>query len=106
MKKSFFWKGLIFIFCYGLFFSTLLVFAADNVAVKIQGVVMELDVKKNTMIVNEMKFIWDANTIINNEKGLSMAPDKIITKSWVYIEGTEDRANKRIIAKKISLLPK
>jgi hypothetical protein len=83
-----------------------LTFAADKDIVKMQGVVMELDLKKNMMIVNEKQFVWDQNTIIYNEKGFPTTVDKLKTKIWVYIEGVGERVNKRILAKKIYILPK
>jgi hypothetical protein len=68
--------------------------------------VMELDLKKNMMIVNERIFVWDSNTIFYNEKGSPITVDKLRTKTWVYIEGVRENVKKRIVAEKIYLLPK
>ena len=37
--------------------------AAESGMVKFQGKVMELDLKKNTMSVNEKTIVWDNHTI-------------------------------------------
>ncbi len=77
----------------------------DDIA-KIQGMIMDLDVKKNAMIVNEKLFIWSQNTAIYNEKGSSITIDQFKPKTWVYIQGERDKNNKRVIIHKIYLLPK
>jgi len=83
-----------------------LTFAADKDIVRFQGVVMDLDLKKNVMVVNERTIAWDQNTLIHNEKGSPIPVDKLTTKTWVYIEGVKDRARTRVMAKKIYFLPK
>jgi len=103
--KIFFRKGMgigiIFIF---IFLN--LTFASGEDIVKTQGKIMELDLNKNTMIVHEKLFVWDLNTIIYNEKGSPIKIDHLKPKRWVYIEGIEDRTNKRIMMIKIYLLQK
>jgi hypothetical protein len=89
-----------------IFIISALTFGADKKLVKIQGMVMDLDLKKKTMIVNEMHFVWNDKTIINNEKGSLIAIEKIKPRSWVYIEGETDKVNNRVEARKIYLLPK
>ena len=74
--------------------------------VKQQGVVMVVDVKQGTFVVNEKLFVWDQHTAIRTEKGISTTIDKLKVKDWVYVEGVEDRARNRIEAKKIYLLSK
>lgn len=105
MEKIFFRKGIgigiIFIF---IFLN--LTFASAEDVVNYQGKIMELDLKKNIMVVNEKLFVWNEKTIINNEKGSLITINKFKPKSWVYIEGESDKINKRIIIKKIYLLPK
>jgi hypothetical protein len=89
----------LFIFCtFG--------FASEEDIVKVQGMIMELDVNKNTMIVNEKLFVWRENTAIFNDKGSPVTIDKFKPKTWVYIEGEKDQNNRQIIIKKIYLLPK
>ncbi len=83
-----------------------LTFASDKGIVATQGIVMALDLKKNTMIINERAFTWDQNTVIHNEKGSPVTLDNLRARTWVYIEGVEDKAHKRVVAKKIYLLPK
>ena len=83
-----------------------LTFAADKDIVTLQGIVMDLNLKKNVMFVNEKAVAWNQNTLFHNEKGSPIPVDKLTTKTWVYIEGVKDEARKRVMAKKIYLLPK
>ena len=105
MKKRIFYKEFILVIFFILIFSFLTI-ASDEGIVRIQGIVMELDLKKNMMIVNERTFVWDPKTIFYNEKGSPITVDKLRTKTWVYIEGVRDNIKKGVIAEKIYLLPK
>ena len=98
-------KGILLSVFFLLIFSAL-TFAEDINIVKIQGVVMSLDLKKSTVVINEMTFVWDQQTAFHNEAGSPITMDKLRTKGWVYIEGEHDKAYKRWVAKKIFLLPK
>ncbi len=82
-----------------------LTFASDKDIVKIQGVVMAVDLKKNIVIVNERSFAWDHQTAIFNEKGTPCTIDKLKERGWVYIEGIPDK-NRGNVAKKVYILPK
>jgi hypothetical protein len=105
VKKRFINKGvLLLIFSISIISS--LTFALDKDRIAIQGVVMELDFKRNVMIVNERTFFWDPQTIFYNEKGSPITVDKLRAQTWVYIEGMRDNVKKRAIAGKIYLLPK
>jgi len=79
--------------------------ASDPGIVKLQGVVMALDLKQNSLTVNERIFSWNPQTSISNEKGQPVTADKLKLRGWVYIEGVPDKANRRNIAKKIYLIP-
>ena len=105
MKKSLWIGGMLFISSY-LFIFSALAFASEEDMVNIQGMIMDLDVKKNTMVVNEKLFVWSQNTAIYNDKGTSITIDQFKPKTWVYIQGERDKNNKRIIIHKIYLLPK
>ena len=87
------------------FASPLLTFASDTGIVKLQGVVMAVDLKQNSLTVNERTFSWNPQTLISNERGQPVTPDKLKTHEWVYIVGIPDKANRRNIAKKIYLIP-
>ena len=88
------------------FASPLLTFASDTGIVKLQGVVMAVDLKQNNLTVNERTFSWNPQTLISNERGQPVTPDKLKPHEWVYIVGVPDKANRRNIAKKIYLIPK
>jgi hypothetical protein len=105
VKKRLLIVGMILVSSYLFTSSTLALTSGENI-VKIQGMIMDLDVKKNTIIVNEKSFVWNQNTVFYNEKGSSVAMDKFKPKTWVYIEGEKDKDNSRIIINKIYLLPK
>jgi len=106
MHRSFFCKGVPFIISFLFVFSSALTFSAERDSIKIQGIVMELNLKNSTLVVNEKTFIWNEKTVFNNEKGAPVKLEQLKAKAWVYIEGENDRAHKRWIAKKIYLLPK
>jgi hypothetical protein len=105
VKKRLLIGGMILISSY-LFTSSTLALSSEEDTAKIQGIVMAIDVNKNTMIVNEKLFVWKENTAIYNDKGSPLTIDKFKPKAWVYIEGENDKNNRRIIINKIYLLPK
>ena len=105
MGKRFINKGVILLILSISIISSL-TFALDKDRIAIQGVVMEVDLKKNVMIVNERTFFWDPQTIFYNEKGSPITVDKLRAKTWVYIEGMRDNVRKRLVAEKIYMLPK
>jgi len=87
------------------FMVSALTFASDKGIVKLQGIVMAVEVKKNTVTVNERAFAFDQQTSFFTEKGLPTTPDKMKVGGWVYIEAVPDKANRRNIAKKVYLIP-
>jgi hypothetical protein len=78
---------------------------ASGEEVKMQGLIMNIDLKQNTMVVNEKTFTWRSNTAIHNDKGSPITMDRFKQNAWVYIEGEKDE-NNRMHIKKIYLLPK
>jgi hypothetical protein len=105
VKIRFFGKEAALIVCFVFLFSAL-TFAADKDVARIHGKVMELNVSKTMLVVNEKTFVWDANSVFYDEKGSPITVDKLQLKSWVYIEGLWGKKNKPITIKKIYLLPK
>ena len=105
MKKRFINKRVILLI-FSISIISSLTFALDQDRIVVQGVVMELDLKKTVMIVNERTFFWDPQTIFYDAKGSPITVDKLRAKTWVYIEGMKDKSKKRAIAEKIYLLPK
>jgi hypothetical protein len=79
--------------------------ASDRGIVRIQGVVMALDMKNKTLIVNEKLFTWDRKTVMSTEKGIPLTPEQMKTRQWVFIEGVHDSGKPHITANKIYLLP-
>jgi hypothetical protein len=103
-KKNFYPTGMLLAILFSLFISSL-TFAANKDIVAFEGMVMELDWKEKMIIVNERSFAFDKHTIVYNEKGSPIPQDNLKTKTWVFIEGTKDKSQKKV-AKKIYLLPK
>ncbi len=101
MKKN---RQIALILCLALAISTL-TFASDQGIVKLQGVVMSVDSKKNVLIVNERLFSWDQHTLVGNENGFATTMEKVRVKNWVYVEGLQEKTNRPMILKKIYLLP-
>ena len=82
------------------------VYAQDSNVIRVQGRVMSLDLYRNVMTVNEKVFALDPQTTIKDEKEYPMSLDRLKPEAWVYVEGENNRAIKKLVAKKIYLLPK
>ena len=67
---------------------------------------MEINLIKSAMTINEGLVVWDQETLFNNEKAKPITVDQFKVKNWVYLEGVLDKDKKRVLAKKIYLLPK
>ena len=83
-----------------------LTFGGEGDILKFQGMVMTVDVKKNSLVVNERLIVWDKHTVVSNERGASASLEGLKTKDWVFVEGALERSQKRIRAKRIYVLPK
>ena len=105
MNKDFYKLGIPITIIFVLLCSYMAL-ASEEEIIKIQGVMMSLDLKKNVVIVNERLFVLNQNTAIHNDKGVAITIDKLKPNTWVYIEGLKDSTNRRIVARKIYLLPK
>ena len=101
MKIRFFGKEVALIVFFVLFFSAL-TFAEE---VRLQGVVMEINLKINQVVVNEKTFVWNSNTKFLDEKGMPTIVEKLKVKTWVYIEGVKAKKGKPNTIQKIYLLP-
>jgi hypothetical protein len=97
--------GIAFVIFLSLVISPL-TFAADKAIVKTQGVVMAVDLKKSEIVINERKFVLNGNTTFFNERGYPVTVEMLKPKTWVYIEGTDEKAKRRVFATKIYFLPK
>jgi len=73
---------------------------------RLQGLIMGLNLEKNRMTVNERGFVWDEKTMFYNDKGSLIAIDKFKPNSWVYIEAERVKGNNQVMITKIYLLPK
>lgn len=105
MKRTIFNIG-VALAVFSIIVISALTFASDKGIVKTQGVLMALDLKKKTMIINEQAFTWDESTVVHNEKGSPVALDNLKARTWVYIEGVKDKGQKTVVVKKIYLVPK
>ena len=87
--------------------------AAERGVVRTQGRVEGVQLKKNTLVVNESEFVWDSKTLFYDEKGSPLvdkngSPAKaeaLKSKNWVYIVGVRQK-DKPTLIQKLYLLPK
>ncbi|MGQ9638373.1 MAG: hypothetical protein ACUVT6_11355 [Thermodesulfobacteriota bacterium] len=77
-----------------------------NEVIKTKGILMEIDLKNNILIINEEKFTWDSNTVIEDEKGSNIKINNLKPNTPIYMESVEDPGNKRFLIKKIRLIKK
>lgn len=80
-------------------------FSNDEV-IKTKGILMEIDLKTQTLIINEKKFKWDSNTVVEDEKGYFIKIDILKPNTPIYIESVEDPLQKHLLIKKIRLIKK
>ena len=106
MKIRFFGKEIVLIVCF-VVISLAFAFAAGDQVVSIEGKVMSLNLSKNRIVVNEKIFVWDANSVLYDEKGSSIpiATDRLKKGTRVSIEATTIK-NKPYLIKNMSLLSK
>jgi hypothetical protein len=106
VKIKFFAKEIALIVCIVILFCAFAFAAEDNV-VSIKGKVMSLNLSKSRMVVSEQVFIWDANSVLYDEKGspIPINPDRLKKGTPVSIEATAIK-NKPHVIRTISLLPK
>jgi hypothetical protein len=94
-----------------LLFSALAL-TAEPAAVTIQGRIMDWDLKKNMIVVNEKYFFWNSQTIFYDEKGNAIKGDQFRVKqlklnTLVNIEAIKKTSAKRqFTIKKLYLLAK
>jgi hypothetical protein len=101
-------KTKLTIICFTIVILSGLAFALDEErAVRVQGLIMELDLKKNIVVVNEKAFVWNQKTVFHNENGAPIdRKDRLQLDTWVYIEGEWQGKNKPRIARDIYFLPR
>jgi hypothetical protein len=103
--KSFYRIVTVALFILILFFS-LQAFAEEKKILRFQGSVMEIDLRKGVLMVNEEVFIWDKKTIFLNESGTPVTPDLLKVDQKVYIEGERLGRRKGTLIKELHLLGK
>ena len=91
-----------------LLFSALAL-AAEPQVVTIEGRIMDWDLKKNMIVVNEKYFFWNSGTIGYNETGALIKTEKLADQlkmnTLVNIEAVKTSGKRQFIIKMISLLP-
>lgn len=105
MRKKFLKNEIPLLFFFTLIFS-ISALAQETDVVKVQGRVMSLDFYKKEITVNEKVFALESQTLIKNEKDYSIVMDRLKPEVWVYVIGEYNRNIKKLVAKKIYLLPK
>jgi len=105
VRKKFLKNEIPLLFFFTLIFS-ISALAQETDVVKVQGRVMSLDFYKKEITVNEKVFALESQTLIKNEKDYSIVMDRLKPEVWVYVIGEYNRNIKKLVAKKIYLLPK
>ena len=107
MGKKYFRNEWIIIFSSIFIFSALALALDEDHTVSVQGLVMDLDLQKKIVVVNEAMFTWNQNTVFHNEQGTVINNiDRLKLNTWVYIEGEFDGNKRYNVAKNIYFLPK
>jgi hypothetical protein len=92
-----------------MFLFSALAFAAEPQVVTFEGRIMDWDLKKNMVVVNEKNFFWNSKTLFYDEKGSLTKTEKLAEQlkmnTLVNIEAVKGAGKRRFIIKKISLLP-
>ncbi|MEM3112701.1 MAG: hypothetical protein QXY90_06650 [Candidatus Anstonellales archaeon] len=104
MIKSFCKKTSLLILLF--FWMIPLIGFSNEEVIKTKGILMEMDLKTQTLIINEKKFKWDSNTAIEDEKGYSIKMESLKPNTPIYAESVEDPLQKRLLIKKIRLIKK
>ena len=109
MKIKFYGAGMVLVISSVLLFSALAL-AAEPVAVTIEGRIMDWDLKKNMIVVNEKYFFWNAATLFYDEKGNAIKGDQFKAEQLkmnilVDMEAVKAKGKRQFTIKKISLLP-
>ena len=86
-----------------LLFSAL-AFAAEPQSVTIEGMIMDWDLKKNMIVVNEKCFFWNAQTLFYNEAGTLIKPEQLKMNTLVNIEAVKGNRKRGFLIKKLSFL--
>jgi len=108
VKIKLFGAGMALVISSVLLFSAL-AFTAEPETVTIEGRIMDWDLKKNMIVVNEKYFFWNSGTIGYDKTGALIKTEKLADQlkmnTLVNIEAVKGAGNRRFIIKKISLLP-
>lgn len=88
-----------------LLFSAL-AFAAEPQVVTIEGRIMDWDLKKNMIVVNEKFFFWNPATLFYDENGSPIKAERLKMHDKVSIEGVKGSGKRQFIIQKLFLLPK
>ena len=109
MKIKFFGTMMTLVISSMLLFSALAL-AAEPQVVTIEGRIMDWDLKKNMIVVNEKCFFWNAATLFYDANGIALKGDRFNAEqlkmnTLVNIEAVKTSGKRQFIIKMISLLP-
>jgi hypothetical protein len=109
VKIKFFGTVMTLVVSFLLLFSAW-AFTAEPVAVTIQGKIMDWDLKKNMIVVNEKYFFWNSQTIFYDEKGNAIKGsrfrvEQLKMNTLVTIEAVKKTSVKRQFTIKKLYLP-
>jgi hypothetical protein len=107
VKIKFFGTVMTLVVSSMLLFSAL-TFAAEPGVVTIEGRIMDWDLKKNMIVVNEKYFFWNAVTLFHDEKGNVIKGDQFKVEqlkmnTLVKIEAVKASGERQFTIKKLYL---
>jgi hypothetical protein len=106
VKIKFFGTVMTLVVSSMLLFSAL-TFAAEPGVVTIEGRIMDWDLKKNMIVVNEKYFFWNSATLFCDEKGNVIKGDlkveQLKMNTLVKIEAVKASGERRFTIKKLYL---
>jgi hypothetical protein len=111
VKIRFFGKVTTLVIISSMLLFSALALAAEPQVVTVEGRIMDWNLKKNMIVVNEKYFFWNSQTIFYDEKGDAIKGDPFKAEhlkmnTLVNIEAVKKTSAKRqFTIKKLSLLP-
>ncbi len=107
MGKKYLRNEWIIIFSSIFIFSALALALGEDQTVSVQGLIMDLDLQKKFVVVNEAMFTWNQNTVFHNEQGTVINNiDRLKLNTRIYVEGELGTIKNCFLAKDIYFLPK
>ncbi len=99
---------IVFLAAFSLPSTVVLTFGAEPEALTFEGRIMDLDSKKNVIIVNEKRFMWNKDSLFCDEKGNivkgnQFKVEQLKMNALVHIEAAKTTGKRQFVILKLSL---